>query len=161
MKSITTFVITFLFTLVVNAQECRKYTQEQQQLIQDAYSYGLPYDYGYTLAAIVVKESFVGGRIIRYNPQDPSTGITHIQFDTLKHLSGLNHWDTLQLAEQLIVDDLLSFEYSVKKLDSIRGNFWNKWKRYNGSGKAAETYANDIQGIIRGLKRCGVFDYWG
>lgn len=161
MKNVIVFSIGLLVSVSVWAEQCRKYTTEQQQLIQQAYSYGLPYDYGYTLAAIVIKESFVGNRVIRYNVNDPSTGITHIQFDTLKHLSGLNHWDALALAEELIVNDLLAFEYAVKKLDSVSGSFWQKWKRYNGGGKAAESYANDIQGIIRGLKKCGIIENWG
>lgn len=161
MKSIATIVISLLMSTVVWSEQCRSYTPEQRWLLQQAYSYGLPYDYGYTLSAIVVKESFVGERVIRYNPKDPSTGVTHIQFETLKHLSGLNHWDSLALAEELIVKDLLAFEYAVKKLDSVHGNFWQKWKRYNGSGKAAEAYANDVQGIIRGFKRCNMFENWG
>lgn len=161
MKSVIAFVVGLLVSAGVLGEQCRYYTPEQQNLIQQAYSYGLPYDYGYTLTAIVIKESFVGNRVIRYNPHDPSTGVTHIQFETLKHLSGFNHWDTLVLAEELIVNDLLAFEYAVKKLDSVRGNFWQKWKRYNGAGKAADAYANEIQGIIRGLKRCGIIENWG
>lgn len=161
MKSIIVFMVGLLVSVGVWGEQCRKYTTEQQQLIQNAHSFGLPFDYGFTLAAIVVKESFVGNRVIRYNVADPSTGVTHIQFDTLKHLSGRNHWDTLALAEELIVNDLLAFEYAVKKLDSVRGGFWEKWRRYNGKGKAAEMYANDIQGIIRGLKRCSVIEDWG
>ena len=160
LKSVIVFMIGLLVCDWAWSEQCRRYTPEQQQIIQQAHSFGLPYDYGFTLAAIVIKESFVGNRIIRYNPTDPSTGVTHIQFDTLKHLSGLNHWDTLALAEELIVNDLLAFEYAVKKLDSVRGNFWQKWRRYNGKGKAAEQYANDVQGIIRGLKRCGVVESW-
>ena len=70
----------------------------------------------------------------------------------MKHLSGLNHWDALELAERLITDDTLSLEYSVLKLNSIRGTFWNKWARYNGSGKRAQMYARDIQAIINGFK---------
>ena len=138
-------------------QECRKYTPEQRQLIQKAYDYGLSYNYELTLAAIVVKESFVGGRVIRYNPNDPSTGLTHIQFATLRDLSGLGYWDSVILSEKLMDNDILAFEYSVKKLNSVRGDFWTKWKRYNGSGKDAEDYANEVRGIINQFKRCGVF----
>lgn len=161
MKSVIVFVVGLLVSVGVQSEQCRDYTPEQQQIIQEAHSFGLPYDYGFTLAAIVIKESFIGHRVIRYNPTDPSTGVTHIQFETLKHLSGLNHWDSLVLAEELIVNDLLAFEYAVKKLDTVRGSFWQKWKRYNGAGKAADAYANDIQGIIRGLKRCSVIEDWG
>ena len=158
MKSVITFMVWLMVSAGVQSEQCRDYTPEQQNLSQQAYSYGLPYDYGYTLAAIVVKESFVANRVIRYNAADPSTGITHIQFETLKHLSGFNHWDALSLAEELITNDLLAFEYAVKKLESVNGTFWQKWKRYNGNGKDAKVYANDIRGIIRGLKRCNVVE---
>lgn len=151
-----------MFTLMLSTQSvagiCRNYTDLQIDVIHLAFDYGKQYNYQYTLAAIVVKESFVGNRIIRYNPNDPSTGVTHIQFETLKHLSGLNHWDALELAERLITDDTLSLEYSVLKLNSISGTFWNKWVRYNGSGERAQMYARDIQAIINGFKRCGVFE---
>lgn len=159
MKFIYIFVMTFVVIFGANAKTCRNYTDEQLQVINNAYSYGLPHNYGYTLAAIAVKESFLGNKILRYNPNDPSTGVTHIQFQTLKHLSGLNHWDAIQEAQLLIEDDFRSFEYSVRKLDTIKGTFWNKWKRYNGDGKAAEAYARDIQGIINGIKECNVIEY--
>ena len=156
MKIWIIMVMVSLWSLKSVANECRVYTEEQLEVINTAYSYGFPHNYGYTLAAISIKESFVGDMIIRYNANDPSTGVTHIQFDTLKHLSGLNHWRALGVAEKMIKDDILSFKYSLLKLESIKGSFWYKWKRYNGSGKAAEKYANDIQGIIANLKRCGI-----
>lgn len=143
---------------VADISVCRNYTDEQRDVINSAYSFGLPYNYGHTLAAIVVKESFVGDRIIRYNPNDPSTGITHIQFNTLKDLSGLDHWSAIEESENLINDDFRSFHYSIKKLDSIKGSFWYKWKRYNGNGEKAEKYARHIQGIIKSLKECDVID---
>ena len=148
-----------VFSVTVNAEQCRQYTEEQLHVINEAYSYGFPYDYGFTLSAIVIKESFLGDRILRYNPNDPSTGITQIQFDTLKHLSGLNHWDAIKEAETLMYDDYLSFKYAVKKLDTIQGTFWNKWKRYNGKGQKAKKYASDIQKIINNLKTCNTIPY--
>ena len=160
MKHLITMVVALLVG-VAQAEQCRKFTDEQQNVLDEAYAFGLPYNYGYTLAAIAMKESFVADRVLRYNPTDPSTGVTHIQFNTLKHLSGLGHWDTIELSKELIQNDHLSFYYSVKKLDSIRGTFWRKWVGYNGRGHAAEEYANDIQGIIKMFKRCGVVGGWG
>lgn len=152
------FLLLF-FSVTVNAKQCRQYTEEQLHVINEAYSYGLPYNYEFTLSAIVIKESFLGDRILRYNPKDPSTGITQIQFDTLKHLSGLNHWDAIKEAEILMYDDYLSFGYAVKKLNTIEGTFWNKWKRYNGNGQKAKKYASDIQKIINNLKTCNTIPY--
>lgn len=159
MKSSVLTLCFVLLTCDVSAQMCRKFTEEQLDVINDAYLFGLPHDYGYTLAAIAIKESFLGDRILRYNPNDPSTGVTHILFGTLKDLSGLNHWDAIDEAQRLINDDLRSFAYTIQKLDSIQGTFWNKWKRYNGRGPAAEAYARDIQVTIVNLKRCGTIRY--
>lgn len=159
MKNITLVLCSILFSSTLFADVCRKYTSEQLDVINNAYSYGLPYDYGYTLAAIAIKESFLGNRVLRYNPNDPSTGVTHILFGTLKDLSGLNHWDAVDEAQRLVKNDFLSFEYTVRKLNSIKGTFWNKWKRYNGKGPAADAYARDIQVIISNLKTCNVIEY--
>lgn len=159
MKNIILILCSVFFSSTLFADVCRKYTPEQLDVISNAYRYGLQYNYGYTLAAIAIKESFLGGRVLRYNPNDPSTGVTHIQFGTLKDLSGLNHWDAVDEAQQLIKNDLLSFEYTVRKLDSIKGTLWNKWKRYNGKGPATNAYARDIQVIISNLKKCNVIKY--
>lgn len=133
---------------------CRNYTEEQLELIQRAYDFGKVYDYGFTLAAITIKESFVGNRVLRINPNDPSFGITHIHFGTIKHLGKLTHYEAIRESERLILDDELSWSYSVKKLDSIKGTFYNKWRRYNGSGKKAEKYASSIQSLIKEMKEC-------
>lgn len=138
----------------VQAKTCNRYTDTQLHIINTAYSYGVEKDYGYTLAAITIKESFVGNRIVRINPSDPSFGITHIHFDTLKHLSGMTHYDAALESEKLITDDALSWEYSIKKLDTIKGSWWYKWKRYNGNGPAASGYANSVRAIIQNIKQC-------
>lgn len=155
------FRVITLFTLLVLSSGafsnyCDRWTQDQVSLLRAAYIYGEPYDYGYTLAAITVKESFVGDRVYRMNPHDPSFGVTHIHFETIKHFSGLTHWEAVKESERLVRDDVLSFNYSIKKLDSIKGTWWSKWKGYNGAGKQAEKYANDVQGIVKYLQECDI-----
>lgn len=46
------------------------FTPEQDRLVKLAYSYGLPFDYGKTLASIVVQESFVGKYVVKINSDD-------------------------------------------------------------------------------------------
>ena len=134
---------------------CPKYTDEQIDRIYAAHYYGKTHGYGLTLPAIVVYESFVEDKIIRYNPNDPSTGITQIQFKTLQHLSGLNKYQAVQEAERLLVDDELAFYYAVAKLNSIKSTSkWYKWKRYNGQGPAAIRYANKIGFLTHELRFC-------
>ena len=147
----------------VSMADCRSYTQEQRDLLDMAYMKGGEYGYELTLSAIIEKESFLGNQVLRTNPNDPSYGVAHISFDTLKWLSGKNHWDAIKEAERVVKDDQLAMDYALQKLLSVRKTtYWNAWKSYNGSGKAAEKYANDIQGIVRKFKRCNVFDMgWG
>lgn len=158
MKLLKSLIVSSMLAGNVQAIECRDYTDEQRSVINNAYSYGLPHNYQHTLSAIVVKESFVGHRIIRYNPSDPSTGVTHIHYPTLKWLSGLDRWGAMHEAEKLIADDLLSFHYSILKLDSIKGqSVFKKLRGYNGSAE----YAHQVLDIMRELKRCGEYPDWG
>ena len=137
---------------------CPSYTDEQLDRIQAAYEYGLGNGYELTLPAIVIQESFVGNKIVRYNPSDPSTGITQIHFRTLKDLSGLNRYEAANEAAKLVHDDSLAFYYAVEKLRSIKSeSYWYKWKRYNGSGYAATRYANRIRTLTLQLKHCQKF----
>ena len=133
-------------------QKCN-YTEEQKEVLLKAHLHGLQYNLEHTMPAIIEQESFIGNRILRMNPDDPSFGITHIHFPTLKHLSGLNHWDAISEAERLVIDDDLAFEYAVKKLHSVRATtVWGRIKAYNGSGE----YANTVMGIMQKQKKCGV-----
>lgn len=161
MKRLLTVVAGCVLAGGVLAGECRDYTPEQLNVLQQANSYGQMYGYGELLPAIVQQESFIGGRIIRYNPNDPSTGITHISIGTLKHFSKLGRWDLLELAEDLIADDLLSYKYSIMKLDSISGDVTRKAYRYNGIGFRAKKYSKNVVKIIGEFRRCNVLPNWG
>lgn len=156
------FLLSAVISFNTHSKECRTYTEEQQSVLNLAFEYGKLYGYEYTLAAIVTQESFIGDQVVRYHPNDPSTGITAIHFPTLRHLGGLNYWDAMKEGEVLIKDDLLALHYAVKKLQSVHTTtYWNAWKRYNGSGKAAEQYANNINANIKQLKKCKVFTNFG
>jgi hypothetical protein len=157
MRFILSAIIAF-FILCSSAQAqiaCPKYTEEQLERIQAAYNFGATYGYGLTLPAIVIRESFVGDRIVRYNHSDPSVGITHIQFQTLKSLSGLNQYETNNEAARVIRSDFLAFYYAILKLESIKSkSYWYKWKRYNGDGHKAIKYAHKIKVLTIQLEFC-------
>ena len=134
---------------------CPKYTDEQIDRIYAAHYYGKTHGYGLTLPAIVIREAFVEDRIIRYNHSDPSMGITHIQFQTLKNLSGLSQHAANNEAARVIRNDYLAFYYAILKLDSIKSkSYWYKWKRYNGDGRKATKYAQDIKVLTIQLEFC-------
>lgn len=156
------FIAVALVVLPLVAQSydesCREFTPEQVALLDMAHKYGKQFDYEYTLPAIVWQESFVGDLVIRTNPSDPSYGITHVTFPTLKWLSGLNRWESAKEAEKLIKDDMLALEYGVMKLQTVhRATFWAAWRDYNGRSPEGELYANKIKNKVSELNRCKVF----
>lgn len=164
MKSITTFVIAFLFTLAVNAQECRKYTEEQISALVLSYNVGKPHDLSYTLMAIVERESFVGSHVIRVNSKDGkygSYGISHINLETAMWLEGVgNQWEArAEVAPRLIVDDLYSLNLSLRKLETNANLGWSDMVRsYNGSVRSPKTleYLDGIRENINKYRNC-----WG
>lgn len=153
-------------TLSVNATECRKYTQEQTSLLQLAYSIGYKYDLGYTLAAIVQRESFVGDHVIRVNSKDGkygSYGVTHINLETGMWLEGMeSSWEArAKMAPKLMTNDLYAMKVSLRKLETVVHLGWKDMVRsYNGSVRSPKTldYLNGISDNIRKFKQCGVFE---
>lgn len=166
LKLFTIFILIFGFNLT-NASECRKYTQEQENLLHLAYEVGSHYDLGLTLAAIVQKESFVGDYIIRVNSQDGkygSYGVTHILLETGMDLLGMkSSWEArATLVPRLINDDLFAMRMAIKKLLSVKTGESNiDWRnmvsRYNGGGPAARKYGNTVVGIVKSFKKCDTF----
>lgn len=140
------------------------FTPEQTRLINLAASYGEPYDYKKTLAAIVVQESFVGEYVVRVNSGDGkygSYGVTHILLESAMWLEGEDSsWKAKsKIVPRLINDDLYALQLAVKKLDTVNnGNWIETWNRYNGNSK---TYGIKIRDHIRNLESCGFFKGWG
>jgi hypothetical protein len=158
-----------LMLILVSAQtnaNCN-FTFEQSRVIENAISYGEHFNYSQTLAAITVKESFVGDKIVRMENSDfpfGSYGVTHIKLDTAMWLEGVtNVWDAKQdIFVKLVTDDQYAFELAVKKLESIdhirNGDWTTKLQNYNGGSKK-KLYAREVKERLSVLKKCGYFDW--
>lgn len=169
------FILIFCFSQANAIEtECPVYTQEQEDALKLAYSVGYEDDLGLTLAAIVVQESFVGPYIIRENPNDYSThtrkdgstftirgsyGLSHILLSTGMWLENYTSvWKARgELVPRLVEDDEYALKVALKKLHSVRKPDQD-WRtlvaRYNGSGKAARKYADNIAKHVTMFKKC-------
>lgn len=148
----------------VEAQSCQsveRLTSEQEWLIHAAYAIGKPHNYGKTLAAIVMRESFVGPWVIRVNPDDPphgSYGVTKILLTTGMEMYGITSvWQAkAELATQLVRDDIFAMESGLMHLLNYERSTWRATiLRYNPSRE----YLQYITDNVNVLTECGVFDY--
>lgn len=130
-----------------------------------AYAIGKPRGYGLTLAAIVVRESFVEDEIVRMNNKDGahgSYGITHVQLSTAMFIYGVGSvWrGKATLFERLVTDDQFSIRTSLIYLEMVETSTWrNTVRNYNGAGWRAENYADAITAIVDNFIECGTFNY--
>lgn len=159
------------------ADECRNYTHEQQEVLTLAHTLGSEHGLGLTLAAIVQQESFVGSYVVRINPNDNSThfdeegrkevirgsyGITHILLSTAMWLENEdNLWKAkAHIAQDLITDDHYAVTMAIRKLKSVqyKGQTWRELvAKYNGAGRAAREYADKVAIHVDNFNQCGTF----
>lgn len=157
---ILAFVSVMIMSSQVRADDCPTFTHEQDVAIRMAHAVGSYGDWGYTLAAIVWKESIVGDHIIRVNGPDGglgSYGIGHMQLSTAMYLTGItNRWDAMaNLAPRMINDDVFAMELSLKYLMKHADLGWRGMiTKYNGGGEAARIYAEDVVKRVMSLQRC-------
>jgi hypothetical protein len=150
-------ILLFLTTSSIIAQEkCPSFTKEQENLVVAAYMHGYEQDLGYSLAAIVWKESFVGKYVVRVNndQHNDSYGITHIELKTAMYLLGINNiWEAKDtIVRKLMVDDNFAMDLALAKLKSLKSFSWKKKvQKYNGVGYK---YGEDIARKVKTLKRC-------
>lgn len=153
-------LFSILATSPVQAQACPTFTTEQDELLRKAYAIGNYHDWGYTLAAIVWRESIVGPYIIRVNGQDGhqgSYGVAHMQLTTAAYLTGEdNLWRAkATLAPLLITDDVKALELATLYLEKHRDLGWrNMIARYNGRGSMARAYSEDVVNKVSVLQSC-------
>lgn len=138
------------------ANECREYTDDQKAILRLSYSVGEPYDLGYTLASIVVQESFVGPYIVRINPSDGgygSYGLGHVLLDWAMTYEGVDSsWEGKEiLIPKLLTDDVYALNMALNHLLSNSHKGWKDMViSYNGS----YTYYNRVVPILRDLQKC-------
>ena len=158
----TVILIIFVLasTLEASASICPKHTVEQRSIVLKAYSAGSPQDLGYSLAAIVIKESFVGPYVVKVNNTDGkygSYGLTHVNLETAMWLEGYsNSWKAKQdLIPKLIHDDNYAFSVSLLKLLKHKSRGWEgMWSKYNGTGKKAKAYGKAVKSNVLMLMKC-------
>lgn len=142
---------------------CPTYTQEQDRVLHLAYYTGAVEDLGYTLAAIVIQESFVGGYVVRINEGDSgggSFGLPHIQLKTAMWLTGEdNVWRAKQdIIPKLLLSDAFALHLALLKLRSVESsNYMEMWGRYNGGGQHGN-YAHKIHSHVKMLQECYNFN---
>lgn len=150
----------FLLPLFSYATTCPKWTEAQEEVLRAAKAYGEPYDLGWTLAAITAQEGFVGPYIIRHNVEDSgggSFGITHIQLKTAMYLLNIkNVWEAKAvIPKKLLLSDEFSFKLSIMKLKQSAHLPWRQMvAKYNGTGQAAQLYAEKVANNVKMLQRC-------
>lgn len=151
-----------VFAKLNTSEEC-SLTEKQLEYVRFSYEYGLPSDFGYTLAAISIKESNAGKW--KVNIQDPSGGLYHVTVDKVLILYG---WEDTNFnrnrAMQLLVDDdELAAEIAVSELqkwkDYNSGNWLDTWASYNHGwngpdSERGKAYAEAIRILIQKIQRC-------
>lgn len=140
-----------LLILLANATEseaaqCRVYSEEQQEVLELAYSFGVGSGQSLTLAAIAQNESFLGKAVIRVNGLDVdpryteqavvpagSYGVMHILLSTAIILDGGDPYDNndavvglSNTARSLQDDDGVAIMYALRKLDEVRRHYFGR-----------------------------------
>lgn len=142
------------------AQECPRFTIEQEILLRKAHAVGQYADWGYTLAGIVWRESIVGTHIVRVNGTDGnegSYGVVHMQLTTAMYLLGVdNIWEgKAEIVPLLMNDDVYALNLALEYLMRHEHLGWRGMiARYNGRGEAAQLYAEDVVNKALILQQC-------
>lgn len=156
-------VLLALFSVNAFASQCWL-DDDQQQVVNRAYELGEPDGLGWTMAAIVIKESGAGKMLV--NDRSKDYGAFGINLKTAKrrteHLVGakMNQREVRGLRKQLIQDFEMGAMYAKMELDfwikSYGENWPRVWEAYNAGYKrtsVSKAYARDITNTIQKLKR--------
>jgi len=155
------------------AREFAKFSNKQKQVLKRAYEIGLPFNMGYTLAAIAWQESMAGKYLI--NLQDPSAGVFHNNLNSVMrrhHEIPDTPFQRNRIAQRLIEDIDFSGAEALAELEYWKnvhgeGKWFLIWQSYNGGFAYLSTnsiayrksyhYAQGILRKIRFLRRIGIF----
>lgn len=166
MRWITAFTLMVAMTAGVKAADpCSEFfTLEQLWTLQKAYDHGESKGLGYTMAAIVWKESSAGLYLSRKDGEHwamNSYGPFHILLKTAKKRRGCSTWNCSRVKRKLMNDFQYSADLAVEELEywSQRlGSYRKAFAAYNAgnawSGRAGSAYSKDIRHKIRYLQQC-------
>lgn len=153
--------------LSLNCNTIQQLSLIQKHNLSFAYSYGEPYDLGYTLAAIALTESNAGKW--RLNVRTNDLGLFQINATTAENTLKLErYYDKLELHQDLIYNDRLGAEIAVSVLKHFKHRGWkgmvmsynegNRWLRDKQSKTKAEKYLTKVSSSVKILQQCE--RYW-
>ncbi|AUR97858.1 membrane lipoprotein [Vibrio phage 1.244.A._10N.261.54.C3] len=143
-----------------------KFGQDQIEILQFSYDYGVQYGLGWTLAAISWKESSSGRELVRIDGdsyKQVSYGIYHSLLRYASKRAGCSSRRCeAQLVHDLMTNKERAAEEAVKELHYWQGyhgadNWKDVWRSYNDGFQKSESgynYANNIADKVRYLKSC-------
>lgn len=140
------------------------FSLKQLWTLQKAYDHGEPQGLGYTMAAIVWKESSAGLKLSRKDGEHwsmNSYGPFHILLKTAKKRRGCSTWNCSGVKRKLMNDFQYSADLATEELEYWNqrlGSYRKAFAAYNAgnawSGRAGSTYSKDIRNKIQYLQQC-------
>lgn len=147
------------------ADPCTEFfTMKQLWTLQKAYDYGRPYGLGFTMAAIVWKESSAGLKLTRKDGTHwsmNSYGPFHILLKTAKNRRGCKAWNCSGVRRKLMNDFQYSADLALEELEYWNerlGDYRKAFAAYNAGndwrGQAGAAYSRDVHKKILYLQQC-------
>lgn len=140
------------------------FTMKQLWTLQQAYDHGEPQGLGYTMAAIVWKESSAGLKLSRKDGDHwamNSYGPFHILLKTAKNRRGCTTWNCRNVKRKLLNDFQYSADLATEELEYWNGrlgSYGKAFSAYNAGnawrGRAGTAYSRDIRNKIQYLQQC-------
>ena len=149
----------------VHADECAPLyhiTDDQWDVLQQAYNTGEPYDLGNTMAAIAWTESTAGKYKVNLKSKDFGVMQNHIKTAVARR-NVKGYYETNALITQLVVDDQLSMDLALEELlywDKHTDSWANMVSAYNNGWqyKHATLYLDEIRKSTHMMINCGQFN---
>lgn len=146
-------IMTILIPLISNASSIKteqcpirsQFSDQQWGIIEKGYNAANEFDYGLTLAAIIIEES--DGGLWRVNPDSRDFGVTQINIKTGVIRLGYKNtsWNRSVVASKLVADDDLAISVAVEEI-----LFWHE--QHNGYWKHVVASYNKGYNVERGME---------
>jgi len=164
-----TFLLFMLLFGLLGAQDYQKdLSLQQKALMQKAYRYGVEFSLGYSMAAIMWQESFVGKQIVPFNVDDPGGGYWHKQLNYLlmEEKRPVNSLNRNMALERLITNMDYAAAIAIRDLENWINEFgahgWLRvWAAYNGgysNSLASQQYAKEVSAKVNHLMKIKIFE---